>query len=238
MARARDVGGLRRVESLGAKAVETTVMGFSGWSDRTPHHLLGRLSFPHLAHVCEETNLPVSVDLEPTDEDLRSWAEGVRAALKAGAAGLSLGERPGTSADFVIEHIRVAREVISRSEQEIVLQVRCEALLTDPSRRDFVAQHLRAYVQAGADVLCIPANEKPSFIKAVVDTVAPGTVSVVIQDSTVDAGALRSLGVRRISMGFGLGQATWPGFERGYATLLSRAVGSCSSPSAPSTNAS
>src|SRR5882757_2877965 len=115
LAKPRNVVGLRRIERLGAKAVETTAMGFTGWSDRTEHQLLGRKSFPHLAQVCADTDLPVSVDLhEAADEDMRKWAECVRATIQAGVAGVSIADRADdnrVSSDSLIERIRLARKV-------------------------------------------------------------------------------------------------------------------------------
>lgn len=228
LATPRNLGGLRRIETLGAKAIETTSMGFAGWSERTEHQLLGKTSLPHLAEVCRGTDLPVSIDLhEAADEDRRQWAEYVRTAIQAGVAGVSIADRAGDnriSSASVIERIRLAHEVIVRSERDIVLQAPCEGFMSGTVRQDTVLQHLRACAEAGADVLCIPGTGAPSLIKAVVDAVSPKAVSVVIRDSSVNVKTICELGVRRISMGFTLGADQWSGFECGYATVLSRAI--------------
>jgi 2-methylisocitrate lyase-like PEP mutase family enzyme len=230
LAAPRNVGGLRRIERLGAKAIETTAMGFTRSWGGTEYQEVGQESLPHLAQLCRETDLPVSVNLhEATDEDMRHWGERVRATINAGAAGLSIVDRGGdsrASSDSLIERIRLAREAISRSEQDIVLQAHCEGQMVPTARLDVVLQRLHACSEAGADVLRIPGTGAPSLIKAAVDALSPQAVSVVIQDWTVNVKAICALGVRRISMGFTLGADPWSGFECGYEAVLSQAIGS------------
>jgi methylisocitrate lyase len=79
---------------------------------------------------------------------------------------------------------------------------------------NLVIERLRAYADAGADVLYAPGISTSEEIAAVVKAVAPRPVNLLVGaagPSLKDAG---DLGVRRISVGGALARMAWAGFMK------------------------
>ena len=77
---------------------------------------------------------------------------------------------------------------------------------------DTVAR-LRAYSEAGADILYAPGVKTMAEIEAVVAAVAPKPFNLLIgADSALRVADAAALGVRRISVGGAMARAAWGGF--------------------------
>lgn len=77
---------------------------------------------------------------------------------------------------------------------------------------DTVAR-LRAYSEAGADILYAPGVKTMAEIEAVVAAVAPKPFNLLIgADSDLRVADAAALGVRRISVGGAMARAAWGGF--------------------------
>jgi 2-methylisocitrate lyase-like PEP mutase family enzyme len=92
-----------------------------------------------------------------------------------------------------------------------------------PSRRpehdedlDDTMRRLVAFAEAGADVLCAPGLKTPEDIGAVVRSVAPKPVNVVmgLAGPAPSLDVLASLGVKRVSLGSSLARAAYRAFLR------------------------
>ena len=76
---------------------------------------------------------------------------------------------------------------------------------------------LRAYADAGADVLYAPGLQSREAIQAVIEAVSPKPVNVLVSSSM--GLSVSELGARRISVGSALARAAWTGFIRAAATI-------------------
>ena len=232
-----DVGSARYLQRLGFSALATTSAGFAfsqGLPDSGDDALVSRER--NLAHVSEITaavDLPVSADFMSgygrTPADV---AESVRLCVATGVAGLSIEDATGDPSSplydlsMAVERVRAARRAIDRSGEDVLLTARAECYHVghpDPLRES--VRRLRAYVDAGADVLFAPGPETPADIAALVDAVAPRPLSLlVVRAISLSVKEIAALGVRRISVGGALALAAWTGFMR--AAQMLKAEGS------------
>ena len=102
------------------------------------------------------------------------------------------------------------------SGADVLLTARAECFLvghSDPLRESI--RRLQAYAAAGADVLYAPGPTKREDVQAIVNTVAPKPINILLSANTgLSVPDLAALGVRRISTGSGLSRAAWTGFIR------------------------
>ena len=96
---------------------------------------------------------------------------------------------------------------------------RCEGFLTGTAGLPEVIDRLKAYAEAGGDVLYAPGAGKHSDIKAIVEAVAPKPVNVLLLPGMV-ANDLFELGVCRISTGSFLTDAAWRALESAARSVL------------------
>src|SRR5262249_48355563 len=108
-----------------------------------------------------------------------------------------------------------------QSGEDVLLTARAECYHvghSDPFRES--VRRLQAYAAEGADVLFAPGPQNPADIKALVDSVAPKPLNLlVVRDTGPGFGEIAALGVRRISVGGALALAAWTGFIRAARTL-------------------
>jgi 2-methylisocitrate lyase-like PEP mutase family enzyme len=227
-----DVGSARYLQSLGFAALATTSAGFAfsqGLPDSGDDALVSRER--NLAYVSEITAavaLPVSADFMSgygtTPADV---AESVGRCVATGVAGLSIEDATGDPSSplydlpMAVERVRAARLAIDRSGEDVLLTARAECYHVghpDPLRES--VRRLRAYVDAGADVLFAPGPATPAEISALVDAVAPRPLNLlVVRAIPLGVEEVAALGVRRISVGGALALAAWTGFMRAAQTL-------------------
>ncbi len=219
-----DIGGLRRLEKLGAKAIATTSAGFSWHLGREDFEAAKEEVLAHLTQLCAATDLPVNADFQSGFADAPAdLAENVKQAIETGIAGLSIEDRTGDqlySPELSVERIRACRQAIDETGQDVLLVARCEGLLIGTADMDEVITRLKAYADAGADVLFAPGVMDKEHIKSMVDAVAPKPLNVLLLTPDMEIGAVASLGVRRFSTGFALAQSAWAGFEVAAASVL------------------
>jgi 2-methylisocitrate lyase-like PEP mutase family enzyme len=82
-----------------------------------------------------------------------------------------------------------------------------------------VTERLKAYAEAGGDVLYAPGVSKRGDIKTIVDAVAPKPVNVLLLPG-MQATELFELGVCRVSTGSFLTDAAWRGLETAARSVL------------------
>jgi 2-methylisocitrate lyase-like PEP mutase family enzyme len=233
-----DAGSARYLQHLGFPALATTSAGFA-FSQGLPDSDVAVSRDRALANIAEiagAVDLPVNADFssgygrEPSDV-----ADSVARCVATGVAGLSVEDATGQRATplydlaLAVERVRAAREAIDRSGSGVLLTARAECYLVDhPDAFRESLRRLRAYAEAGADVLFSPGPQKPDEIKALVDAVRPKPFNLLVsRDIGLDVGRIAELGVRRISIGSALALAGWTGFMRAAQAL--RATGAFSS---------
>jgi 2-methylisocitrate lyase-like PEP mutase family enzyme len=218
-----DVGSTRYLQSLGFKALATTSSG-AAWSMGAPDNYLSLAhALAHIQTIVEATDLPVNADFEGGfAADARGVASNVALCVATGAASLSIEDstrdpqRPLRELSEAVDRMCAAREAIDDRGSGPLLVGRAECFLTAHQRPlDEAVQRLRAYAEAGADVLYAPGVRTAEDIAVLVQAVAPKPLNVLAnQAMQLSVAELAQLGVRRISVGGALARAAWGGFMR------------------------
>jgi 2-methylisocitrate lyase-like PEP mutase family enzyme len=212
-----DVGGARRLQKLGFKAIASTSAGMA-WSMGKGDGEVGVDEvIEHLKMLVEATDLPVNADFEAGfADDAEGVANNVGRAVAAGVAGLSIEDRTGRALydrTLAVERMKAAREAIDRSGEDVILVGRCEAFLIGQTELSATIERLTAYAEAGADCLYAPGIRTREEIAAVVRAVAPKPVNVLLSFSQLTVPEMAEIGVRRVSVGGALAAHLWARFE-------------------------
>jgi 2-methylisocitrate lyase-like PEP mutase family enzyme len=153
------------------------------------------------------TGLPVNGDLEDGfGPDPADCVATVKAAIAGGLAGLGIEDttadpqRPIHDFDRAVARVRAAA---TAARGRIVLTARTDNFLFGRSDLDDTIRRLVAFAESGADVLYAPALPDMDAIRAVVRSVAPKPVNVLIgpRSGSVPLADLAAAGVRRVSLG-------------------------------------
>ncbi|TDR88208.1 isocitrate lyase/PEP mutase family protein [Enterovirga rhinocerotis] len=225
-----DIGTARYLSHLGFPALATTSSGFAfgrGLPD-TDWAVPRDAMLGHIAEIAAATDLPVNADFESGyARDPEGVAESVRLCCGTGIAGLSIEDSTGDPAAPLFENglatdrIRAARAAIDESGSGVLLTGRAECFLvghSDPLTESL--RRIRAYAEAGAEVLYVPGVRKPDDIRAVVEAAEGRPVNLLVSGAGgLSVAEAAALGIRRISLGSGLARAAWGAFIRGATTL-------------------
>lgn len=207
MPNAWDLGSARVLASLGFEALATTSSGYAATLGRLDYAVTRSEALAHAANIVGATELPVSADLENgfADEP-EGVAETVRLALEAGLAGCSIEDFSGDADDpiygleLAAERVAAAAEAAHTGTVRLVLSARAENFLHGRPDLDDTLARLRAYEEAGADVLYAPGIIDAADIRRIVDSLAR-PVNVLARPGLPPVARLAELGVSRISVG-------------------------------------
>ena len=211
-----DIGGVRRLEKLGFKALASTSAG-AAWAlgKQDGEQTLAEV-LDHLRMLCAATDLPINADFEGGFADSpEGVAANVTLAIDPGGAGLSIEDLNGAELyplPLAVDRIRAARAAIDAAGQDVLLVGRAEGYRVGQSF-DGVLERLTAYAAAGADVLYAPWVVDVDEIAAIVAAVAPKPVNALLHHPGVKVGELAAVGVRRFSVGSRLATYAWNAFE-------------------------
>lgn len=200
MPNAWDVGTAKVLASLGFKAIATTSAGYAATLGRLDYSVTRDEALAHSRSIVEATELPVSADLENCFDDP---AETARLAVEAGLAGCSIEDFTGDRDDPILPRERAAERVSAAAEAGhpgLVLTARAENYLHGRKDLDDTIARLRAYQDAGADVLYAPGLTDPDDIRHVVEAVNR-PVNVLARPGAPTVSELGELGVSRVSVG-------------------------------------
>ena len=219
-----DVGGARKLEVLGFKALASTGAGYAWSLGRQDTQLSRDETLDHLRTLCAATDLPVNADFETGyAEDAAGVFDNVLMAIETGVAGLSIEDRDGSNLvelPMATERIRAARRAIDRSGQDVILVGRSEGFFIGKPDLETTIARLVAYSEAGADCLYAPGVYDLSDIARIVSAVRPKPVNVMITGPKPIVADLAAIGVRRVSVGASLAAVSWRGFDSAAAMLL------------------
>lgn len=221
-----DAGSAVYLHHLGFQALATTSAGvaFSRGAPDTVSAVPRDVMLAHIRDVVLATPLPVNADfLAGYADEPEGVAANVALCVATGAAGVSIEDGTGIAATplyetrLAIDRVRAARAAIDASGIPVVLTGRCEAwLVGEPNPFRVALARLAAYAEAGADCLYAPGVEDPDEIAAIVKTVAPRPVNVLVSSPSraLSVSRLADLGVRRVSVGSALARVAWGAFIR------------------------
>ena len=200
-----DVGSARLFASLGFEALATTSSGHAATLGLLDGSVGREAALAHSAQLVAATELPVSADLENGfAHDPAEVATTVKLAGQAGLAGCSIEDFTGDRADPIYEFElaveRIAAAARAAHEVHVVLTARSENHLHGRDDLADTIARLRAYQEAGADVLYAPGLADPEQIRDVVSAV-DRPVNVLARPTAPPVSELARLGVSRISVG-------------------------------------
>jgi 2-methylisocitrate lyase-like PEP mutase family enzyme len=228
-----DIGSARYLSKLGFFALATTSAGFA-FSRGLPDSVAALprdLVLGHIAEIVQATDLPVNADFQSGyAANPAGVAESVRLCVETGVAGLSIedatGEdnRPLYELSEALDRLKAARAAIDKSQTGVLLTARAECYLVGHARPlQESIRRLQAYAQAGADVLFAPGVKDRKEIEAIVKSVSPKPVNVLVSANIgMSVSELADLGVRRISVGSALARTAWTGFIRAARLLAEK----------------
>ncbi len=218
-----DIGTTRILAGLGFQAVATTSAGLA--------ISLGRLdgvglvsrdeALAHARTIAGATDLPVSADLENGfGAEPATVAETIRLAAAAGVVGGSIEDSSGDVANPIydpahaLERIQAAVAAARALPFPFVLVARAENFLHGRADLDDTAARLRAFADAGADVLYAPGLPDLDTVRIVCEAVAPKPVNVLAtgRNPAFTVANLAAVGVRRISLGSALVRTAYGAF--------------------------
>ncbi len=207
LANAWDIGSARVLEQLGFQALATTSSGFAATLGRLDGSVTRAEALEHAAQLAAATSLPVSADLENGFAHAPGEVgETVRLARRAGLAGCSIEDFSGDDADpiydfgLAVERIAAAVDAAHEEPVPLVLTARCETHIRGRDDLADTIARLRAYEEAGADVLFAPGVTRPEDLRAILEaTGCP--LNVLVRPGAPPVAELAQLGVSRISVG-------------------------------------
>ena len=211
-----DVGSAKMLASLGFEALATTSSGFAWSMGKRDNQMTLEDVLAHLRAMSRAVDIPVNADFEGGFAvEPEGVARNVAVAITTGVAGLSIEDATGDATHplfdlrLAVERIQAARSVIGNG---VLLTARSEGFLVGRADLNETIHRLRAYAEAGADVLYAPGLRSLDDIRAVIDAVAPKPVNVLVSSGFTTVAELAQMGARRISVGGALARAAWGGF--------------------------
>ena len=196
-----DAGSAKVLAALGFHALAGTSSGFAFTLGRPDGGVTLDEVVEHIRVVAAATDLPFSMDLEDGYGDP---AGAVAAAAEAGAVGGSIEDWAGEL--FPLEEAveRVAAAAEAARERDFVLTARAENHLRGNPDFDDTIARLRAYADAGADVLYAPGLRTAAEVRTVCEAVSKPVN--VLAHAGLTMREIVEAGGQRISVGGGL---TW-----------------------------
>ncbi|HEX4038159.1 MAG TPA: isocitrate lyase/phosphoenolpyruvate mutase family protein [Acidobacteriaceae bacterium] len=225
-----DVGTARLLAQLGFEALATTSAGCA-FSLGLPDGKVTRLTaLAHIAALAQAVDLPVSADLENGFDDRpQQVAETIRMAGAAGVVGGSIEDATGNAdqpiypLELAVERIAAAAEAAHALPFPFTLTARAENFLHGRADLEDTLRRLRAYQEAGADVLYAPGLTTKQEITAAVRAVRrPVNVLMTPKGPASSLAELARLGVKRASVGSALNRAALGAFLRAARELRDR----------------
>jgi 2-methylisocitrate lyase-like PEP mutase family enzyme len=232
-----DAGSAAMIAAAGAQAIATTSAGVS-WSlgKSDGEHLSRAEMIDVIARIAATVDLPVSGDIEGGyGSGPEAVAATVRAVIGAGAVGINLEDSrssDGTLHDASAQaaRIRAGRTAAEADLPGLVINARTDVFLFgigEPGGRlDDVLARAAAYADAGADSLFVPGLLDLDTLSELTSK-ACLPVNVMVGPGAPDVNALRSAGVRRVSLGQAISQAAYSLARRAAVEALT--AGTCNS---------
>ena len=204
-----DAGSAKALAALGFEALATTSSGFAFTLGRRDGDASLDEVVEHLRALDAATDLPVSADLEngygSAPEDA---ATAVSRAAEAGAVGGSIEDFDPEDGIYELGHAReriaAAVEAAAGTGFEFTLTARAENHIRGNPDLDDTIARLRAYEEAGADVLYAPGLASPEQIRTVCEAVSKPVNVLALPNLSLEQ--VFAAGAQRVSLG---GSLAW-----------------------------
>jgi 2-methylisocitrate lyase-like PEP mutase family enzyme len=208
---------------MGFPALATTSLGHAASLGKVDQTVTRDELVSHVAAIAAAVDLPLNVDAERCFADeVAGVAETVMLLAEAGAAGCSIEDYdPARDAidDVALAAERVGAAAEAAHRHGMVLTARAENALYGVDDIEDTVTRLRAYREAGADVLYAPRLTDADEIRRVVEaTNAPVNVLAMRHGPSIPE--LAQLGVRRVSTGGPLARAAYGALRHAAEELL------------------
>lgn len=206
-----DAGSAKVLASLGFEALATTSAGFAATLGRLDGRVTRDEALAHARAIVAATDLPVSADYENAfAHDPVEVAESISLAVDTGLAGCSIEDFTGDPSpvdaiypfDLAVARVTAAADAAHSGPVHLVVTARCESFLHGRPDLDDTIARLRAYQDAGADVVYAPGVTDPAALRTLVESVEV-PVNVLALPGAPSVAELAAIGVRRISVGSG-----------------------------------
>jgi len=204
-----DTGSARALEALGFEALATTSSGFAFTLGRLDGQATLAEVVAHVSELDRATGLPVSVDLENGyATDAAGVALAIARVAEAGAVGGSIEDWDPAGRLYdrgeSVERLSAAVEAVRGLGFAFTLTARAENHIRGNPDLDDTIARLRAFEEAGADVLYAPGLRTVEEIRTVCDAVTRPVNVLAFGDLSL--AELAEAGAQRVSVGGGL---TW-----------------------------
>ena len=219
IANAWDAGSAKLLASLGFKALATSSGAQAGILGRLDGKVNRDEALAHCKAIVDGTDLPVSADLEKGFGD--SPEDAALTITRAASIGLVGGSIEDASGDpsrplydigHATDRIAAAAAAARATGFPFVLTARTENFLRGNPSLDDTIKRLRAFEDAGADVLMAPGLPDLDAVRAVCAAVTkPVNFMAGIKGKSFTVADLAAAGVKRISLATSLFRAAMTG---------------------------
>ena len=214
-----DGGSARLLAGLGFQALATSSGAAAGVLGRRDGRISRDEALAQARLIVAATDLPVSADLEKGFGDSpEAVAETVRLAAEAGLVGCSIEDATGRKEDplydfaHALKRIEAAVQAARNVGFPFTLTARSENFLRGNPDLDDTVKRLRAFAEAGADVLFAPGLPDLATVQQVCAALPkPFNFMVGIKGKSFSVAELDKAGVRRISLATSLYRAAMTG---------------------------
>lgn len=214
-----DGGSARLLAGLGFQALATSSGAAAGVLGRRDGNITRDEALAQVRVIVSATDLPVSADLEKGFGDSPEIvAETVKLAAQAGLVGCSIEDASGDKAKplyefpLALKRVEAAVEAARCLGFPFTLTARAENFLRGNPDLDETIGRLRAFAQAGADVLFAPGLPDLEAVRKVCAALdKPCNFMVGLKGKSFSVAELERAGVRRISLATSLYRAAMTG---------------------------
>lgn len=222
-----DIGSARILAAMNFDALATTSTGLAHSLGLKDGSVSREQVLSHCQAIVEATDLPVSADLEngygSNPEDV---ALTIELAASTGLVGASIEDytnnpsKPIFDFGLAVERIQAAVESKNKLSHDFVLTARCENHVWNRNNLDDTIKRLRAFEEAGADVLYAPGLQDIDTIREICEAVTkPVNVVIEMNNTKLTLKDLSDAGAKRISIGSVLFLTAYGSFARAAAEL-------------------
>jgi 2-methylisocitrate lyase-like PEP mutase family enzyme len=215
-----DVATARILAGLGFQALATSSAAAAVAAGQRDGELTRDESLAHAKVIVDTTDLPVSADLvNGFGDDPEAVAETVLQAAGVGLVGCTIEDSTGNPAsplydfDLAVQRIAAGAQAARSLPFPFALAARAHSLLYPGGSVEEAIRRLRAFEEAGADVLFAPGLPDLDSVRAVCSAVSkPVNFMAGIRGKSFSVAELEAAGVRRISLASSLYRAAMTGF--------------------------